>query len=93
MCCRFGRFPRSAVGLSVLLGGGGVDEVMCPVPSAVNECILKEHGGMWRRARGERVSHDPPKGTGCVWLKKGCWRRGCIVEEGLYFDSGAVARL
>lgn len=46
----------------------GADEVMCPVPSAVNESILKVHRGLevWRRAWGERGSLDPSKRGRCA---------------------------
>lgn len=59
---------------AVVLWGG--DEVMRPMPSTVNECILKDHRGVEvrRRARGERVSHHPPEWTRCVYV--------CVYVEG-----------
>lgn len=73
MCCQLGHFPRSAVGLSVLWGGVMRWCVLCPLLLMSVSWKNTEGVEVWKRARGERVSHNPPKCTGCVWLKKGCW--------------------
>ena len=88
---------------SVLWGG---DEVMCPMPSTVNESILKDRGGVRGSAESSRWKGLTPSSKNgpdvlCVfilclrWRLKGGWRCGGGRGGGgvLYFDGLETCQL
>ena len=98
--CWLGRFPRS--------GGGprSCGEVMCPMPSTVNESILKDRGGVRGSAESSRWKGLTPSSKNgpdvlCVfilclrWRLKGGWRCGGGRGGGgvLYFDGLETCQL